>query len=364
MSNRDRKAIQRTVFTVAAAVATAALMALCAVLLQSSNYGANVVSPDRSSPLPGEVPETQVREPDDSYELVTVNFTGSMTVGSMLGSNTFGTFNKHVQEHGPEFFLQDLSDLLKEDQLTVAVCDVVLSDSESLDPVAKTDPVWSRGPVSNVEIFKKGGIDLLSVASSRIHDYGEAGYDDTVQTIFGNGLALIPENDYVRFESSGMTAAVISCFLGENDDAVRELIREARSGSDLVAVCAFDGGSGYQPSPEKAEAFRSFIDAGADVVAGTNGMNLQPAERYNGGMIAYSLGCLIDGMNRYGERYSAVLKCELRRTADGTVEKVFSVIPLVTYTVEYQWRPQVLTEIEMLTQVTAFLNGEREYIEG
>ncbi len=364
MSNRDKAKLQRTVFVLAAAIATAALMAFCAVLLRSSNYSANITAPDRAVPLSGGPPEPSMEEPGDSYELVTVDFTGSLTLGSMLGSDTFGTFNKHVQEQGPEFFLQDLSDYLREDDLTVSVCDSVLSDSNSLEPVTKTDPEWSRGPVSNVDIFKRGGIELLSVASQRIQDYGEQGYTDTVQAIFSNGLAMIPENDYVRYEFSGMSAAVISGILGEDDDAVRELVKKARETSDLVAVYMFDTETGYQPSAAKAEAFRSFIDAGADIVAGTNGRNLQPAEEYNGGYIAYSLGCLIDGMNRYGERYSALLRCELRKGADGSIARVFRLVPLVTYTVEYQWRPQVLTEVEMLTQVTAFLNGEREYIEG
>ena len=364
MTNRDKAKLQRIVFVFFGLAAAAALMVLCAVLLRSSNYGANIVPQSRAVPLETGAAQEPVAEPDYSYELAAVSFTGSLTPGSMLGSNTFGTFNKHVQENGPEFFLQDLSGYLKEDCLTVSLCDAVLSDSDSLKPAEKTVPAWSRGPVTNVDIFKKGGIDLLSVASSRIHDYGAEGFDDTVRAIFTNGLAVIPENDYVRFEFSGMSVAVISGVLGENDGAVRELAAKAAADCDLVAVYMSDTGAGYQPSAEKTEAFRSFIDAGADLVAGTNGMNLQPVEEYNGGYIAYSLGCLIDGMNRYGERYSAILRCELRKSSGGEIEKVFGIIPLVTYTSESQWRPQVLTEIEMLTRVNAFLSGEREYLEG
>ena len=106
--------------------------------------------------------------------------------------------------------------------------------------------------------------------------------------------------------------------------------------------------------------FRSFADAGADLVAGTDTAFIQPAERWGDSMIVYSLGALLDGRTKYPEPYTLLLGAELR-VLDGELTDVeYTLIPCRTYDEEHSWRPSVLTDTDEAAALTDFLNGKRE----
>ena len=85
--------------------------------------------------------------------------------------------------------------------------------------------------------------------------------------------------------------------------------------------------------------FHSFIDAGADLVVATNCKSIASTESYGGGYIAYSLGSLMNGADKYGEKYSSILEAELIING-GAIENVYyNIVPVLNYSDSESWHP-------------------------
>jgi peptidoglycan/xylan/chitin deacetylase (PgdA/CDA1 family) len=83
--------------------------------------------------------------------------------------------------------------------------------------------------------------------------------------------------------------------LSANDPQIEEIISEARAKSDILVVAFNWGASTKEHSLRQEELARTAIHAGASIVVGHNGSNLQDIEYYHGGLIAYNLGSLLKG---------------------------------------------------------------------
>ena len=129
---------------------------------------------------------------------------------------------------------------------------------------------------------------------------------------------------------------------------------------DAVLVYITDSADSYAVSDAKRAAYRSFVDAGADVIVGTNGTKLQQIEEYNGKTIAYSLGALLDGSTKYPEKYSSLLRVNIRVDGGAVIGVSCESVPVVSYDENNSWRPTVIGEGDVLGGVEAFLRGERE----
>jgi poly-gamma-glutamate capsule biosynthesis protein CapA/YwtB (metallophosphatase superfamily) len=108
----------------------------------------------------------------------------------------------------------------------------------------------------------------------------------------------------------GESPEVREVVLPVDGEAIRRWIREARRQSDLVVVsihCHQGANGGWDtvdPPQFLTEAAHSFIDAGADVIAGHGPHRLRPIEIYKGRPIFYSLGSfsfIYDSFDRYGQ---------------------------------------------------------------
>jgi poly-gamma-glutamate synthesis protein (capsule biosynthesis protein) len=93
------------------------------------------------------------------------------------------------------------------------------------------------------------------------------------------------------------------------------VVEAARPDHDLVIVVAHWGWE-YEEKPrsDAQAAARALIDAGADLVVGHHPHVLQPLERYQGGLIAYSLGNFRFDQRRLPTRMSGVLRVRFAGT--------------------------------------------------
>ena len=164
--------------------------------------------------------------------------------------------------------------------------------------------------------------------------------------------------------STGIGTAYYCSVLRESDaEGIISWIEGARTKYDFVALYLYDHEKGSIPSDMKKELFRSYIDAGADLVIGTNGDALQPYEEYGSGIAVYSLGSLIDGASKYGEKYSALACVELRSNEGVLTETVFSILPILNYNKDHAWCPDIVSDADVSAKILAFMKGESETIE-
>lgn len=156
------------------------------------------------------------------------------------------------------------------------------------------------------------GFNLFSLANNHIYDSGRQGLLDTLELlestsragreIWWTGAARSAEEAWrpLVFQPSGKGLKVAFLAFGSagtplvpspHGPRALQAIREASQQADLVVVSAHTGREyRHIPSPAKARLFRSFVEAGADVVLGHHPHVIQGVESYQGGIIFHSLG--------------------------------------------------------------------------
>ncbi|MGN1345452.1 MAG: CapA family protein [Eubacteriales bacterium] len=364
MKVKEKIIVARLLYLLAAFCLTAALIGLAVILNTDASYAVPLDANDTAAVGTTDPPLEASPVPEEAYEVVRLTFAGSCTAGSMLGSDSYGTFNEMLTSSGPSYFLGNLEPMFAADDLTIAGCDVVLSDSDALESVERTVPEWYRGKASAAEIFSGSGVEVLSLECFHTRDYGNTGYADTKAALEAAGLSWGDHSRAVYYEKSGLSVAVYCRYLEDENDAAGIIawLNGASASNDYVALYLTTPETGsYLPDESRRTLFRSFVDAGADLVVGTDTASIQPCEKYGEGAIFYSLGALLDGASKYPDEYTLLLGVELQ-VIDGTLQKAeYTITPCCTYDNTHAWRPSILTaeDADTYTSVMDFLRGAR-----
>lgn len=361
MKSRERSVIIRVLFILLGVGMTAGLISLITILNTDASYPVPLEPNEAAAAETEEVPLGTSDMPEDAYMPVRITFGGLCTTGSMLGSDSYGTFNGMLAAEGPGYFLEPLNELFLQDDLTVSVCDAVLSDAEDLMPASRGSLEWYRGSADAARVFADGGVDVLSLHAYHTWDYGEAGYTDTAAALEAAGLAWCDHGKAFYYEKEGIRAALYCRFTDDEADA--EAVAAWLAGAaeyDFTAVYIVTPPAGsYLPDESRKEMFRSFAEAGADLVVGTDGERIQPCETWGDSRIFYSLGALINGKNKYPDPYTLVLGAELQ-TVGGELRNVeYTLTPCRTYDDDCAWRPHPLEDAVEKQNVFDFLSGKR-----
>lgn len=194
--------------------------------------------------------------------------------------------------------------------------DLSITNFES--PATKTNKhIEKFGPKLKVQpgalqALKSAGFDLVTLANNHILDYGEEGLKSTIdscidysieytgagnsniearriffKTIRGNKIAIVnfAENEFGTTNDDSYGAAPLDPIQNFYD------IHKAKQSADYVFVIIHGGHEMYSlPSPRMVEAYRFFVDAGADAVIGHHTHCVSGYELYKEKPIFYSLG--------------------------------------------------------------------------
>ena len=165
---------------------------------------------------------------------------------------------------------------------------------------------------TGVEALRWAGFNCVTLANNHIMDYGASGLDKTINCCRKNGLNYVGAGNNIEsasrilyIEDKGKVVSIINCCEHEFNIATSEkpganplnvinqfyLINEAKNKSDYVVVIIHGGHEHYQlPSTRMQEAYRFFIDSGADVVVNHHQHCYSGYEVYKGHLIFYGLG--------------------------------------------------------------------------
>ncbi len=287
---------------------------------------------DRLVYPPGYVPE-----PENTT--ITFSFAGDVLIAQMLNKYSKGGFMDYAQTQEPSYFLEKVQDWFGTDDFTVVNLENVLSD-RAVKPRDKGQATafWFMAPASYVDILTAGSVEGVSVANNHTRDYGETGFQDTVQTVRDAGIAVGSNDETMYFEKDGFTVAVICNGLWNEGQAgtIASRVRKASEDSDFQIVFFHGGTEGvHEPEAWKVRACRALVDAGADLVLGGHPHVLQPMETYSGAEILYSLGNFCYGGSRYPENRTLIYRLTLTVSPEGElVEQQSEVVPCYVYTGE------------------------------
>jgi len=173
-------------------------------------------------------------------------------------------------------------------------------------------------------VLKEVGFDYFSLTNNHIYDYGEKGFRDTLNYLkeagistSGAGLTLDEATEYTEISLGNNTVRILSIgaygrekngwdgktmaqittdrpgilFDGEiATQAVRNM-----SGPSSFDILMIHGGVEWRsvPDEDQKKIYRSYINAGADMIIGSHPHVLQGMEVWKDKLVAYSLGNFI-----------------------------------------------------------------------
>ena len=210
--------------------------------------------------------------------------------------------------------------------------------------------------------LRKAGFQLVSLANNHSMDFGGQALVETMENLKAAGVAWIGAGENLE-EARKMALYTVKgkkiAFLGYSltqptaffagqqrpgtvpgyEKLVAADVASARRQADYVIVSFHWGkeGSGSVQSYQRNAAHRA-IDAGADAVIGHHPHVLQGVERYNGGIIFYSLGNFTFASKSPAADIGALVRLRLNGTA-----RAAEILPLDVLNSRVHFQPQPLT---------------------
>jgi poly-gamma-glutamate capsule biosynthesis protein CapA/YwtB (metallophosphatase superfamily) len=241
---------------------------------------------------------------EDDPDQATLVFVGDVALGRSI--------ERQLLRYGPAHPWLGLWPLLSQADLAVANLECVLTTrGRPLDKayLIRAHPQWAGTLVA-------GGFGLVTLANNHALDFGQAGLDETLGVMaslgvdtLGAGPSWAAAEAYrpARYTLNGVRVALLAYaaarWIGSVDvpatenvawaepDRMRADVRAVRHDADLVIVL-LHAGTEYatRPSDDQVAVAHLAIEAGADLVIGHHPHVTQSVERYQEGLIVYSLG--------------------------------------------------------------------------
>ena len=327
MQKHRMNAVIRIVLASVMAVAAALLIFAHYEIHRGVTYGglsptANRLSDSTENPLD---PLAAIHEREDLNHVIHVTLGGNCTPAALLGTDSFGTFNRMAEEEGRAVFFEGLKGIFGQDDCTVLGCAAVLSDRAFSFEELLVEDLPSLGPAENAEVFSLSSVEVLSVAHARTAALGEEGLADTKSALAAENLVWTDGETPVFVDFYGVTVGVLGVRLlpGSDAEALMENVSSAAEACDYLILYAEPQrkASDEGEAESCSELAHAFIDVGCDLVCytGSVGEEGPTEEEYGGGVIVTSLGYLLDGSSFEGS--GAALYCLSLSVKDGAVEQ-------------------------------------------
>lgn len=269
------------------------------------------------------VPETTVppttTEPEPEPTVYTLSFAGDCTLGNFKGD--YGSAGSFINIVGDDYDypFANVLPYFENDDFTMVNFEGTLTDST--EAVDKTFNF--HGPPAYARIVTAGSIEAVSLSNNHTYDYGAVGYADTISALEAEGILYAEtKGTYLYTTESGLTIGIYAnSFYYDPADMSQKLASLRQDGAEIIVVSMHWGVERtYTPTEDQQYYARTAIDAGADIVFGHHPHVLQTVEKYNGGIIYYSLGNFSFGGNQApSDMDTAILQQQVIREADGTV---------------------------------------------
>ena len=278
-------------------------------------------------------------------ETLTMTFLGDCTIGEQEQYRGYGySFTGKMKKLGMDYPFSAVYDLLAEDDLTIANCEVVFTNRtrhQSKKTNLRATPEWAQ-------VFSLGSVEVVNTSNNHTYDYYAAGRKDTLAALGEAGLEYFGDGDLAVVEVKGVTIGFTGYTYPHRGDITRQKkdIETLRGmGCDLVIV-SMHWGRELNPKPtgEQLKLGPALIDAGADIVFGHGPHVLQPVQMYKGKPIFYSLANFTFGADpKPKDSDTAMLQLTYTLSEDGPVLQGLTAYPCKMHE-NKDYRPYVLTE--------------------
>ena len=294
---RRRKRLIKRIILIAIIILVFAGIVWGAVALNKKLKAKKDTKPDKVSELNIEKNEEEVVKRDPVT--ITVSMTGDCTLGTDVNFNYSTSLNAYFEQHGPDYFLQNVRDIFEADDLTVVNFEGTLTESNN-----RQDKTFAfKAPASFAKILSGSSVEAANLANNHSFDYGQESYDDTKAALDAEGIINFGYDRTQVVDVKGIKVGLVGIYelndhMGRAQQVKDNIAKVKEEGAELVLV-VFHWGIERDAAPTETQIAlaRLAIDEGADLVCGHHPHVLQGLETYKGKNIVYSLGNFCFGGN-------------------------------------------------------------------
>ncbi len=285
-----------------------------------------------ASAVPVELLQTAMQVSDKDVTF-TLTFAGDCTLGGPKATADWEkSFANLVGERGMAYPFEKVSPLFQTDDLTVVNLEGVLSDGE-LDKQEGKQYNFI-GSAEYTEILRQGSVECVNLANNHTRDYGEQGYQDTLQALDGAGVAHFGEDTVTVLEKDGIrigfTANVFTLSDGSKERLDQQWAALRSVGCQWIAH-TLHAGVEYDDRPSgKQRSMAEYVAGkGVGLVVGHHPHVVQGIELMRDTPVLYSLGnCSFGGNLRPRDYAACVLRAELRFVGGEKQDLVLTLHPI------------------------------------
>ena len=128
-----------------------------------------------------------------AFTQITITAVGDTTLGSHLGDTSAGSLPAVWQKQGDAYFMQHMADVLAHDDLSIANLEGPLTNARG----GMDKQFVFKGAPALAGVLQQGSIEAVNVANNHSHDYGEQGFNDTLQAL---QAAQVPAFGYAHHQ--------------------------------------------------------------------------------------------------------------------------------------------------------------------
>ena len=220
-------------------------------------------------------------QPDD---LIRISLCGDIMLAREIGLS--------MARRGPVYPFIEAKYMFQHSQLVFGNLESILSDN----PFEFRTDLKFKAAESSLKGLHYSGINYLGTVNNHSYDFGRKVWDESNSLINRSGITAV-SGEAVVFKRGGTKIALLAFDFTRrrfNEKVVMAKVSSARRKADIVIVAAH-WGIEYKSKSSAAQQniAHKMIEAGAQVVVGHHPHVIQEIERYNGGLIFYSLGNFI-----------------------------------------------------------------------
>ena len=172
---------------------------------------------------------------------ILITCVGDCTLGGVANhtASSEKMFAKLVDSYGYDYFFKNVLDVFEVDDFTVINLEGPLTTAKETYGKAN---FFFRGRPSDAQIMAVSSIEVASLANNHIFNFGQAGFDETVQAVTDAGVGACGYDLIYYAECKGVTVGFVSFdqWLSTDSD-IERVIKEARPNCDLLIV-SYHGG--------------------------------------------------------------------------------------------------------------------------
>lgn len=264
----------------------------------------------------------------DGSIIITMSFTGDVTIGRNMKSSGTSIFEKELkkQDNDPNFIFRNVKDIFAEDDLTMVNFEGTLTTS-GINPDKRGNDFLFRADPSYASVLTDNGVETVSLENNHVMDMGEEGLAETKASLTDAGVTYASEDEPAIMVVRGVTVGSLAyqTFNGRHDELIAKVpgdIADLRAKGCEVVIVSYHWGNekDYAPNDNQVRLARATVDAGADLVVGHHSHRINPIELYNGKYICYSLGNFsFAGNNKPDDMATFIFQIKMR-VKDGVAD--------------------------------------------